>query len=187
MKSLLLPLLAALAAFLAGLGGTYVLLPVVAPEVAEARRLQSDSLAVLAADSVAVADSALAGALPLPPDAPADSTDAADAPPAAPDPRVAELEARVDDLNAQLAARTEQAARAQELASTLTKLEDGELEAILAELDTEILTLLYEAGSAREQARLLKALKPQRAARFVQHLAASELASATSAPPPQRR
>ena len=61
------------------------------------------------------------------------------------------------------------AARATELATTLTKLDDEALGAIVQRLDGASFVTLYRATSSRNQIRLLGALTPAQAAAFVRH------------------
>ncbi len=183
MRTVLFIALGSVAAFLASLAGTYVLMPMVAPGVVEAERMRADSLAAasLAADSVALgaldadslraADSlALTSAAPsLLPDGEASSADSL----AALHERLAAYEAQIGALQSEVGATKAQRARAADLASTLIKLEDGDLARVLARLDLDVLTVLYTEASARDRARLLGALEPSRTALFVRRAAAA--------------
>lgn len=199
MKKLVIAGVVATLSFVGGLVGLYHLVPFVAPErAAEARQYVDslaaagligtpDSTAVLAAGALLPDASALdttLGADPLPA-ALADSTAAADAalPPiaatladsvAALQTRLLAAERERDALRTRLDARGQQQARTDaqvsELAGTLTALEDKELGAILAQLDIAVVRALYDRTSARNRTRLLKAMAPERAARFVQQL-----------------
>ena len=61
------------------------------------------------------------------------------------------------------------AARAAELAATLTKLDDEALGGIVQRLDGASFVALYDAAASRVQVRLLAALTPAQAAAFVRH------------------
>jgi hypothetical protein len=197
MRTILFLALGSLAAFATGLAGTYFVLPVVAPEVAEAQRVRADSLAridslALAADSTAADGLAASLAAGLAADSLAD--DSAPAVPVADSladlgapmavdgslpaaalqdslvalqRRVEAYEAQIRDYEAQLGERAAQRAQASDLAGTLVKLEDRELSGTLEKLDLDVLELLYEESSARNRARLLGALPPARTGAFV--------------------
>ena len=91
--------------------------------------------------------------------------------------RLEAAEARADSLRSQMAERQDRddadleadAARAGELASTLAKMEDEPLGAVVQRLDGRSFTQLYQATSARNRRRLLDALTPTQAAAFVRH------------------
>ena len=63
-----------------------------------------------------------------------------------------------------------QGAKAQELSTTLTKMEDKELAGVVEQLDLAVLEILYKQASGRNRTRLLQAMPPQVAASFVQRL-----------------
>jgi flagellar motility protein MotE (MotC chaperone) len=73
------------------------------------------------------------------------------------------LEAQVDSLS-------EVRSDATELASALTQLEDKELAKVVGELDDRVLKALYLEASRKNQARILQAMPPDRAARFIRML-----------------
>jgi hypothetical protein len=178
MRSILLIAAGSLLAFLAGLAGTYFVMPVVAPDFVEAERVRADSLARL--DSLA-----LAGALPMPDSlAVADSLARLDSPNAEGDAalrdslttlkrRLADYEAQVSNYEVRARTATARRTQAADLASTLVKLEDRELARILGNLDLDVLEILYAESTARNRARLLGALDPERAAAFVRRAASS--------------
>lgn len=87
--------------------------------------------------------------------------------------RLAEAEARADSLRRVMAERQEADETAEtsaaELATTLTKMEDESLAAIVQRLDGRSFVKLYEAASSRNRGRLLDALTPTQAAAFVRH------------------
>ncbi len=56
-----------------------------------------------------------------------------------------------------------------DLSAALSKLEDKELRAILQQLDVASLETLYQKASGRNRVRLLQAMQPNQAARFVQN------------------
>ncbi|MEM6285869.1 MAG: hypothetical protein AAF845_01800 [Bacteroidota bacterium] len=53
------------------------------------------------------------------------------------------------------------------LATTLTKMEDADLEAVVQRLDGRSFVQLYEAASSRNQVRLMGSLTPEQAASFI--------------------
>lgn len=186
MRTVLLIVLGSLAAFLVGLAGTYFVLPMVAPDVAEAQRVRADSLARL--DSVAfipdaplVADSSADATLPVvdstrTPVALPDSLDALQQRLEAYEAQIDAFEAQISAYEAQISQTTAQRAQASDLAGTLIKLEDRELSQILRNLDLDVLELLYAESSARNRARLLGALAPDRTAAFIRRATTSDAA-----------
>ncbi|NNF59042.1 MAG: hypothetical protein HKN04_12480 [Rhodothermaceae bacterium] len=170
MRSILFIALGALAAFVASLLGTYVLMPIVAPAVVEAERLSADSLAAdsLAADSALVADSLKLTEAPAAPSVPGDSIGVLRQ-------RLAQYEAQIGALQTEIGATKAQRAQASDLVTTLIKLEDRELSSVLARLDFDVLALLYAEASARDRARLLGALEPSRTALFVRRVTSASV------------
>lgn len=95
--------------------------------------------------------------------------------------RLAEAESQADSLRRVIDARDmatteddEEAAAAAtqvtaELATTLAKMEDEPLAAVVQRLDGRSFVRLYDAASARNRGRLLDALTPAQAAAFVRH------------------
>ena len=69
------------------------------------------------------------------------------------------------------------------MSGTLTKLEDKELEAVLAELDQAMLESLYVEASARNRKRLLQSIPPERAALLVKGLMNPDAAPAADGVP----
>lgn len=80
------------------------------------------------------------------------------------------LENRLDDV-------VSQQVDAAEIGKSLGKLEDKQLGSILAELDLNIVELLYLQVSQREQSRLLQNMPPERAARFVKMLVSGPISA----------
>lgn len=80
------------------------------------------------------------------------------------------LRARVAELEDQLLSRQRRQALVEDISQTLTRLEDRELGPIVQRLDFDTLVLLYETASARNRPRLLAAMPPDRAARFVDRM-----------------
>lgn len=169
--------------FFAGFIGFYLMMPSIAPDVVEETRLQLDSLGLVAygpADSIRAARTAVA--------APADSAgleshadslyvdtlrDSLGLAQAQVDVVTQENETlaqQLEDLQKRLATLEARHADATRLSETLAKLEDRQLTAILQDLDTQVLELLYVKASPRNQARLLQAMPPARAAQFVRTL-----------------
>jgi superfamily II DNA helicase RecQ len=84
------------------------------------------------------------------------------------------LTREVDALRDQVQSLQATQAKAAEMAKTLTKLEDEALQSVLQELDMRIFQMLYAESTGRTQARLLQALPPERAARVVDSMMASD-------------
>ena len=91
--------------------------------------------------------------------------------------RLAAAEARADSLRDVIQSHRASAddeaeadaATSAELASTLSKLEDEALGAVVQRLDGRSFVQLYQASSARNRARFVDALTPAQAAAFVRH------------------
>ncbi len=174
MRSILFIALGSLAAFTVSLAGTYILMPMIAPDFIAAERLRADSLAAradsLALDSLAAvltADSLLAA------EAAAPSDDAEGDSLAILRRQLAEYEVQIGALQTEIGATKAQRAQARDLATTLMKLEDSDLSSVLARLDLDVLTLLYNESSARDRTRLLGSLGPSRTALFVRRIASA--------------
>ncbi len=86
------------------------------------------------------------------------------------DEHVAALQRQNATLKENLAALEVQRAQAVDLSSTLTDLDIRQLRPILEQLDVKVLTRLYDEASGRNRTRLMKALPPDRAARFINRL-----------------
>ncbi len=189
MKKAIIAVVAGLVAFVAGLAGSYFAMPSIAPSVVETALLSADSLAATPPpDSLALAlpDSLLADTSAL-------GASTQQALVAALRDSLAEARQhvqRMEDERSALLERLDATRRGQAtatkspvaqgtieaLSTTLAKLEDKELAAILQQLDLNVLEMLYARASARTRPRLLRALPPDAAARFVRRL--------TGAPPP---
>ena len=91
---------------------------------------------------------------------------------------VKSLKDRVDDREAH-------SEEVQALSGTLSKLEDKELAGVVERLDMGVLEALYEQASARNRTRLLQAMPPEAAARFVRRLVQPNktAANTVTAPP----
>ncbi len=186
MKKVVLAIGVGLVAFVVGLAGTYVVLPMVVPDVTQSAT-PADSSAT-PGQPAAETDTPR----PLPKGAAPDSaaTPAPDKPFASLDAvnrlrdslaimhdSVQTLAATEDRLHRELADLRDQVqslqatkAKAAEMAKTLTKLEDEELQAVLNELDMRIYQMLYTESSGRTRARLIQSLPPERAARLVDRM-----------------
>ncbi|GAB5518338.1 MAG: hypothetical protein RhofKO_05890 [Rhodothermales bacterium] len=81
-----------------------------------------------------------------------------------------ELMDQVNDLQEKWKSVSELREEAKNITGTLTKLDDGELEAIIANLDNDMLEMMYLELSARNRTRMLQLIPPDRAARFVRRL-----------------
>lgn len=207
MKHMLTIAGATVATFVVVLVGAYVAMPTIAPEVAA----QADSLAaadttsegdptIASNGSAAGADSlALAGADP----ARAAAGDSVALPRSDADVIAAlrdsvrrlnqqlteahettqTLQEEAESLQSQLAEATNQNVKANELSSALLKMERRELAALLKEVDMSVLARLYKEASRRSRTRLLQAIPPDRAARFVNEFVSKPETSAPSAAP----
>ena len=89
----------------------------------------------------------------------------------------------VETLTSRIQAMEGRRVEAEALGTTLAKLEDKQLAAILQNLDPRVLELLYLKASARTQARLMQSLPPERAASFIRSLVKIP-PSSDPAPPP---
>lgn len=178
MKKILLVVTVGMLAFVAGLAGAYVAMPTVAPDLVETVRQRRDSLALLSdsllrSDSLrAHADSVLLQAMDYEALAAAlrDSL-------AIERQRLGTAEARevrqaeqVDQLQRRLRAQAQRQDEAKGLGSTLAKLEDEERRALVGRLDTSVLQAIYAEASRSDRVLLLRAMSPERAARFVGRL-----------------
>ena len=183
-KQALIAVGAALAAFAVALIGAYFAIPMVAPDVAAQAR-SADSLAT-AAGSTLSSEAEGATALAA---APADTSSAAPGTAAAAvtkalrdslqivQQRLEEVQAATNTLRQEEQALREQLSEAEdarvqvdELGSALLKMEERELNALLKEVDMSVLKQLYREASGRARTRLLQAMSPARAARFVNQM-----------------
>lgn len=190
MKKIFLAIGVGLIAFVVGLVGTYMALPMVAPGIASTSAPADSTVAPASAHSDTDTPR------PLPNGTAPDSAAASQM-----DRPFASLEA-VEGLRDSLAlmhdsvqtlATTEETltrevaelrdqvqslqatqTKAAEMAKTLTKLEDEALQSVLQELDMPTFQMLYAESSGRSQARLLQALPPKRAARVVDSMMVSD-------------
>ena len=80
------------------------------------------------------------------------------------------LLAQIEALQEQSQNQKTQQTAAKELSATLTKLEDKELAGVVGQLDVAVLEVIYTQASGRNRARLLQAMRPEVAARFVSNL-----------------
>ncbi len=81
-----------------------------------------------------------------------------------------QAEAQMQTLQQRLASLETQKARADELAATITRMEDKERRALVSQLPPEVIELLYQATSGRGRTLLLQSLPPEQAARLVNRL-----------------
>ena len=182
MNKPLLAIIVSVVFFIVGLAATYLAMPAIAPEKVEKVQNRLDSLAqvemeLLAADSLGsssmMADSSFA----------ADSlqsnsllTGLRDSLSLLND-RLSQEQLQKDTLLiriqtmeqrwVELAARY---AEASQMSSTITKLEDKELAALLGQLEDDVLESMYIEASARNRARLLQMLPAEKAATLVHRL-----------------
>lgn len=182
MKKVILTSAAVLAAFAVGLIGTYVAMPMLAPDVVASAQAH--------ADSSAAAPSAAGSLAALPDSSAADSSAALELPEAASalvqafkdsmqtlrgqlrqaDERTAALRQQAETFRQQVAALQDQRAQASQLSGSLTKMEEQQLSALLRQVDPRVLDRLYMEATGRTRTRLLQAMPPSRAARFVNRL-----------------
>ncbi len=92
------------------------------------------------------------------------------------------LLAQVEALQEQSQNQQTQRTAAKELSTTLAKLEDKELAGVVEQLDMGVLEIIYTQASGRNRARLLQAMRPEVAARFVNNLVQPGRAVVTPAP-----
>jgi hypothetical protein len=82
------------------------------------------------------------------------------------------VEAELAGLRSRLQADEARKVEAAGLSSTLSRLEDRELQALLQQLDVRVLEILFVESSGRTRTRLLQSMPAERAARFVRNLVA---------------
>ncbi len=170
-------------AFAGGLLGPSLLLPAPAPAEGAGGTATAEEAAIVPSEDSPAGSDSLA-ALPA---AAADSLEALRG-------RLAEAEAearahreRVGTLEQALQEQTDRRARAQELSSTVSRLEDGELRALLSAVDAAVLAELYAEASPRNRTKLLQALPAARGAALVERIAGGApraVQQAAPAPPP---
>ena len=197
-KHALIALGAALAAFAVALTGAYFAMPMVAPEVAAQARA-ADSLATAAGSTPSTEAE---GATALAASVPADTSSAAPGTAAAAavtemlrdslrvvQQRLEEAQAATNTLRQEEQALREQLSAAEdarvkvnELGSALLKMEERELNALLKEVDMPVLKQLYQEASGRARTRLLQAMSPARAARFVNQMVEGPSSSSSFSP-----
>lgn len=192
MKKAMIAVLVTMVSFAAGLAGMYLTMPQVAPDVvAEAR---PDSTAAPSSQVEPPASSQTIAQLPDSTSQSADSSmtqdmlDSLQAKQPSPQAITQTLRDSINALHTQLLSEREEKsaldeelanlqkklsalqheqARAKELSGTLAKLEIRELEEVIKQIDMQVLERLYNEASGRDRKRLLQALPPAQAARFV--------------------
>ena len=184
-KNVLIAVGATLGAFVIALGGAYYVMPMVAP--ATVAQAQPDSLAASAtADSTGKSAHAAAKGegLVVTQEAPDSSRVGAIHRVEALQDSLQALQARLDQtreenttlsekaamLRKQLSASESSRAKADEMSSALVKMEKRELNALLKDVNMHVLEQLYREASGRARTRLLQAMTPARAARFVNQM-----------------
>jgi hypothetical protein len=200
MKKALIFTAVGLFCFVAGTVGIYVAMPALSPETVDSTRVRLDSLGLIgqaetdhalpvSLDSLPSEPLPSGAAVPGSAEA-SDSSVLAGSRPAAQEiietlsdslrasARViralaadtSALGARAERLRAQVEALTAKDFEATALSQSLSKLDSKQLGSILAELELDIIELLYQKASARERTRLLEVMGPDQAARFVRTL-----------------
>jgi len=81
-----------------------------------------------------------------------------------------QAEAQAQSLRQRLASLENKKTRADELAATITRMEDNERRALISQLPPDVVELLYLATSGRGRTLLLQSLPPEQAARMVSRL-----------------
>lgn len=186
MKNVLLLAAAVLSAFAVGLAVTYFALPTLAP----GRVAQADSLAAATDTAAALAtkahgDSTATRADSSPAERPLrDSLLKVEERLRQATGEAAVLRAQTETLRNQLSAVQSRRMNAGEIGSALAKMEEDELNALLREVDLQVLEQLYREASGRARTRLLRSMSPARAARFVNRLVDEPPARQTSAASP---
>jgi flagellar motility protein MotE (MotC chaperone) len=204
-KKILIGGLLGLVSFFLSLWGFYLMMPSLAPDKVVDTKLELDSLGLIhfsAADSIRAArDSVLALADTLEP-VPATHFDVPDVATEdsvyrssivdslqlvlsqirAMEQEKAALMGQVEALTQRIQTIESRRVEAENLSTTLTKLDDRQLGAILQGLDEKVLEMIYQKASAKNQARLLQALPSERAASFIQGLVRSGAAPAPTTP-----
>ena len=157
--------LVTLAAFGAGLFGVKVFLPEAVPGGAALAAGDSTAVAAAAADSAAADSVAAAAAMSL-----RELAELRDQL-AQTQERIPDLLERIDQLEEELTVRQDRQARAAELASSVGRLEDDELRAVLVQLDGRVLFDLYTQASPRNRTKMLAALPAGASAALVELIA----------------
>jgi len=179
---LVLRIALALIFFLIGLVGMYFAMPYIAPQRVQQVQRQLDSLGQI---NRALADSVLTDSLA--PDTLALLADSLAATRATLQQlrdslrslyqqmntlqqALTQTQMRLQQTQQQLAVLERRRIQAQELAATITRLEDDQRRALLSQLAPEILDMLYLETQGRGRTLLLQSLPPEQAARLVNRL-----------------
>ena len=161
-----------LVAFAAGLFGMTKLLPQPPNPEAEAAAADSLTAAQLLQDVAGTAaDSLIQLSLP---EASLDSLALLREQLALAQTQIPALLGRLTSLEEELQGQADRKARAEALSGTLSRLEDGELRALLMQLDADVLTDLYTEASPRNRTKLLQALPARRGAALVERIASGD-------------
>lgn len=192
MKKVIILVFVGILSFAIGTAGTYLAMPKIAPEMVDSTLARLDSLGLTAPwPAAARPDSAALAAAVLPDSALADADSSDSALVADADLPTGEISIEDslrrtvslnDHLKSEQAALTAQVERLTErieklegrqaevaaLAKTLSTVEERQLGSILADLELEVVQMLYEQASGRDRSRLLQNMPPARAAQFVQ-------------------
>jgi hypothetical protein len=200
MKRILILATVGLASFMIGTAGVYLAMPSVAPDVVEQSRVRLDSLGLIQIGGPVEVDSRRSlrrTSTSAPEGSPlGESPMEAMLPPSDVDEIVRPLEdslsrmhdvlrglerdknallTEISHLEQRLATRDSQQIEVTELSRSLNRLEDDQLGRILAQLDVNVIELLYIQASARDRTRMLQNMAPDRAARFVRSLLGSPM------------
>lgn len=176
---LVLRILLALAFFLIGMIGMYAAIPHLVPQRVQQVQQQLDSLRQLPQATV-LSDSLAPDTLALLTDSLAatrdtlqhlrDSLQSLHQQLASLQQLLQRMQDRLQQTQQQLAALKRRQIQTQELAATITRLEDDQRRALLSQLSAEILDMLYMETQGRSRTLLLQSLPPDQAARLVNRL-----------------
>ena len=195
MKKIIIGLIVAFVSFVIGLSVFYWAMPKVAPDVVNSTKVHLDSLglidyelpdslkiaAALEDSTSAIPDSLLEqetiSALPEKVDSVSVLTDSLQTVQQLLEDTQSEVQVlrdQMEQLQQQIESLETKRVQAESISATLSKLEDEQLGAILKDLSSEILEMIYTESSARNQTKLLQAMPPERAASFVRSLVDAE-------------
>ena len=177
---LVLRILLVLVFFVIGLVGMYFAMPYIAPQRVQQVQKQLDSLRALAEGDSTMLDSLAFDPLDLFADSLAatrdtlrqlrDSIQSLHHQLHRFNQTLQQVQQQLHQVQQRLTALETQRAKARELAATITRLEDEQRRALLSQLPTEILDMLYLETQGRGRTLLLQSLPPDQAARLVSRL-----------------
>ena len=182
MKKAILASLLGVTFFFAGLVATFFSMPYIAPELVERVQFELDSLAMVADGSMdslmeaqRIQDSLRALEIERPVNnmlvGLRDSLDQVNELLASEQQVKTDLMARIEEIEMGWKKLQEKYDEARQLSGTLAKLEDNELEALLSQLEPDVIESMYLEASSRNRTRLLQMLPADKAAQLVHTLA----------------